>query len=64
MLNRFLGKVAAVKKEFGPRSTEEMYMLSAKLAAINGVLLAWKENGLKESVEDIVNLLMGIIMKF
>ena len=47
-----------------PRSPQEQYTLSAKLSAVNGAVLTWKENSMKESVEEIVDYLIDIIRSF
>ena len=64
ILNNFVEKMQEVRYSIPPKSMEEEYNLSAKLAVVNGILLTWKEKGEVESVEEIVNYIMSVIRKF
>ena len=63
LFNNFISKAREVRQSFSPRSKEETRILTAKLALISGVLTDWKENGMQESTEEIVDFIMSCIRK-
>lgn len=64
LLNNFINSAREKRKSLYPKASKEIYKISGKLSLINGVLLAWKESGMEEPVEDIVDYLMSIISLF
>ena len=64
LISRF---VKESKKVFMGRDSDSMtavYNPEAKFFMINGVLLKWKEMGRRESVDDIVDYMLNIILSF
>ncbi len=64
LFNNFVNKAREIKHSLIPCPSEETRLLSAKLALTSGVLLDWKDNGMKESSEEIVNFIMKCLNSF
>lgn len=61
VLNRFIERILNDMPMDTNLPMKDRYDFSAKISMVNGVLLIWQETGMKDTPEEIVNYLMGII---
>lgn len=61
LLNRLVNRIRMNLRDDEHFTIQEKYNLTSKISLINGVLLKWKETGMKETPEEIINYLMCII---
>ncbi len=64
LFNGFISKARERKNSMPKRPSFEIYTLAGKLSLINGILISWKENGMVEPVEVMVDFIYNIISSF
>lgn len=64
VLNRLIEMMRSFFPADDPVDLSEKYRPFAKLSLVNGVLLLWRENGMKESVDQIIDFLCDTICSF